>query len=111
MHQQLARRGREHADAGGRAEQHERELAALRERHGEPLPFVAGNLRERRDARTSRANLITLKPTASADQQDGVSRSSLRFALMPTVMKKRPSSRPLKGSMSASSSCLTSSST
>ena len=35
----------EHADAGGRAEQHECELAALPERDGEPLAFVAGNPR------------------------------------------------------------------
>ena len=49
-------------------------------------------------------NFTAIRPSASANSVSGCSATSARLALMPTAMKKSPSSRPLNGSMSASSS-------
>src|SRR5213594_2950072 len=51
-----------------------------------------------------RANFASMRPSTRPSTASGRSQTRPRFALMPTAMKKRPSSRPLKGSMSASSS-------
>ena len=46
----------------------------------------------------------SMNPTVNSSMSNGFSRTSARFADMPTVMKNKPNSRPLKGSMLASSS-------
>ena len=47
---------------------------------------------------------MSRKPTVTLSSCSGAERSSPRLADMPTVMKNRPSRRPLNGSRSASSS-------
>ncbi len=76
----------------------------------------AGNVKPRRqdvcpdwpDARprsVMATSLIARKPPVTAITRSGMDRSRPRLAAMPTATKNRPSSRPLNGSRSASSSC------
>ena len=95
--------GVDRAVGRGEAEQHEGELAALREQQDEERPLGCAAKPARRAMSHSTAPLSEKQAQRSGrPRSSGRASSTEKSTLMPTEMKNRPSSRPLNGSIAAS---------
>ncbi len=101
---QLPRRvGGEHARQLRDAEHDERELAALRQQRGEEPALPRADADDARDQPQRRAASARAARRRARAIASGALRSRPKSIVIPTEMKKRPSSSPLNGSMSVSS--------
>ena len=85
-------------------EHHERELAAEREHRAQVQRFAPVQPAGRRPTRYRMANFTIISTATMPVISSGSDSTRCRSMLMPTAMKNRPSSRPLNGSICASSS-------